>query len=672
MVKEQIRRQIEALVAEIRRHNDLYYNQERPEISDAEYDRLLEQLRALEEAHPDFKLPDSPTQRVGTEVQDKKRAFRSVRHQVKMLSLDNTYSMDEIRAWHKRIQKTLGDQAIEFVVELKMDGVSAAFRYEQGRFFSGATRGDGELGEDITESLRTIPEIPDSLTAAEGNLPGLIDIRGEVYMTRENFDSINRERTERGEEPFANPRNATSGSLKLLDKKEFSKRSLRAFIHSFGALDGGRNVVDQWSFLLYMKALGFPVNSNTRLCKNIDEVIAFCEEYQTKREGLPYDVDGVVIKVNSFSQQTELGVTQKSPRWAAAFKFPAQQATTEVVRIDAQVGRTGVLTPVARLKPVECGGVTISSVTLHNFDQVKKLGIRIGDRVLVERAGDVIPKVVKVVQSGSSDVQDFSVPQRCPECGGKVLKESLELVAYRCINPSCPKQLEQGILHFASRAAMDIEGMGEAVVKQLLAQGMIKDIADIYRLKKKDILNLELFKDKKADNLLAAIEESKSRPLSKFLFGLGIAHIGERGSFALAQTFQTMEALMEASLDELTAIYDFGHVMAHSIKEFLKQKAVRSLIEKFRRAGVNMIEPIEVRGGELLGKKFVLTGVLSGIPRRQAEALIMRKGGELSSSVSKNTDFVVVGDNPGSKYEQAKDLRITIINVQQFREMVHD
>ncbi len=672
MTDQGIQKEIERLVAEIRRHNELYYNREQPEISDAEYDRLLERLRKLEEDHPDLKHADSPTQKVGAEVQEPKKVFRSVRHQVKMLSLDNTYSMEEIRAWHKRIQKLLGDQRPEFVVELKIDGVSAAFRYEQGKFFLGATRGDGEFGEDITQNLRTISEIPAQLPGSGKDVPQLLDIRGEVYMARGIFDRLNMTRLERGEEAFANPRNATSGSLKLLDTKEVVSRSLKVFIHSFGAIDGGRKVQDQWGFLVYMKELGFPVNPSSRHCKTIDEVIAFCEEHQNRREESLYDVDGVVIKVNSFSQQEELGLTRKSPRWAVAYKFPARQATTEVVRIDVQVGRTGVLTPVAKLIPVECGGVMISSVTLHNFDQVKKLGIRVGDRVLIERAGDVIPKVVKVVQSGTASVKPFAVPQYCPECRGKIIKENVDLVAYRCLNPSCPKQLEQSILHFASRSAMDIEGMGEAAVKQLLAQGALKDLADIYGLKRAEILKLELFKDKKADNLLSAIEESKERPLSKFLFGLGIAHIGEKASLTLAQKFKNIDALMNASLDDLAGIYDFGHVMAHSVNEFFEQKAVRSLIEKFRRVGVNMIEPIEVVGGELQGKKIVLTGVLPGIPRRQAEALIMRKGGEVTSSVSKYTDFVVAGENPGSKYQQAKELGITILNVQKFREMVHD
>ncbi len=672
MSKDQARKDIQRLTAEIRKHNDLYYNQQQPSISDAEYDRLFEKLRQLEDEHPDLRSLDSPTQKVGTRVRDGKKAFRTVRHDVKMLSLDNTYSMEEVHAWYKRIQKTLGDQDVAFVVELKIDGVSAAFRYERGKFMLGATRGDGESGEDITENLMTIPEIPVELKTGPEDAPGLLDVRGEVYMPRDQFDALNKSRLEKGEEPFANPRNAASGSLKLLDRDAVSKRALKVFIHSFGALQGGRALHDQGQFLSYMKDLGFPVNSSTRLCKSIEEVIVFCEEHQLKRESLAYDVDGVVIKVNSFSQQEELGLTQKSPRWAVAYKFPARQATTEVVRIDVQVGRTGVLTPVAKLQPVECGGVTISSATLHNFDQVKKLGIRVGDRVLIERAGDVIPKVVKVVEHGDPSNAVFAVPQGCPECGGKVMRDNLELVAYRCINPSCPKQLEQGVLHFASRSAMDIEGMGEAVVRQILANGMIKDLADIYSLKKKDVLGLELFKDKKTDNLLLAIENSKNRPLSKFLFGLGIAHIGEKASLSLAQKFKSIDKLMGASLDELTSIDDIGHVMAHSVSEFFKQRSARSLIEKFRRAGLSMVEPIEIVGGELQGKKFVFTGVLSGIPRKQAEALVMRKGGEIMSSVSKNTDFVVAGENPGSKHEQARALGIMIINEQEFREMVHD
>ncbi|MEW5895121.1 MAG: NAD-dependent DNA ligase LigA [Candidatus Omnitrophota bacterium] len=683
MKKEQARQRIHELVEEINRHNRLYYVEDQPEISDAEYDALMKELQCLEEMFSDLVVPESPTQKIGAEVfslrmnlkaptigasEEREGVTKTVRHRVKMFSLDNTYSFDELSKWQERVQKALGDQPIEFVAELKIDGVSASLVFENGEFVLGATRGDGTTGEDVTANIRLIKDLPKSLKVK--TTPDIFEPRGEVFMLREDFELINKARSEKGLPLFANPRNATSGSLKLLDPRLAAERHLRFFVHSFGSIQGFPDFPSQWEFLQFAKNAGLPVSQYNALCSSFDGVLAFCQKFQESREKIPYDVDGVVIKVNDLDQQKQLGETMKSPRWAVAYKFPAQQATTKVLRVDVQVGRTGTLTPVAKLEPVQCAGVTISSVTLHNFDQVKKLDVEPGDRVLIERAGDVIPKVVKVVEKGRTGA-GIPIPEKCPECGGKVMKMALDQVAYRCINPSCPKQLERSLLHFASRGAMDIEGFGEAVAGQLLERRKLKDLADIYTIKREDLLELELFKEKKADNLLRNIEQSRKQPLSRFIFALGIPNIGEKASATLAKKFKNIDDIMAANTADINAIIDFGIVMAESVKTFFEQPASRNLIEKFKRFGVNMIEPIEVTTGPLDGKKFVFTGELPGIPRRQAKALVLRAGGEVVESVSKNTNYVVAGLNPGAKFDQAKKLGIEIINVNQFREMVH-
>ncbi|MFP4472813.1 MAG: NAD-dependent DNA ligase LigA [Candidatus Omnitrophota bacterium] len=670
MNKADAKKRIQQLVREIIRHNELYYNRSQPEIADKEYDALAAELRDLEEAYPELQHPDSPTRRVGAVVPS--AAGRPVEHRVKMLSLDNTYSLEELEKWHERVRKGLGGSAdTDFVVELKIDGVSASLNYENGKFVQAATRGNGAVGEDVTPNVRTIQDLPVKLTADPA--PRLFNIRAEVYLSREEFERINQLRQQRGEAVFANPRNAAGGSLKLLDTQAAAERNLKIFVHSFGAVEGGPDFKTQWDFLQYCRTAGLPTDPLTKVCRSFAEVTAFCLQMQEQREDLGYDVDGVVIKVNDLAQQKELGQTQKAPRWAVAYKFPARQATTRVRGIHIQVGRSGVLTPVAKLDPVSCAGVTISSATLHNFDQVRKLGVRVGDRVLIERAGDVIPKVVKVVASGAQEGSpEIQPPQSCPVCGGRVLREARDQVAYRCINPSCPKQLERSLLHFVSRPAMDIEGLGVSVINQLLEKNKLKDPADIYALKRSDLMDLELFKDRKAENLLAAIEESKSRPLSRFLVGLGIPNIGEKAALTLAQTFRHIDELMRADYDDLCRLKDFGHIMADSVRTFTRDRKSRSLIEKFKRAGLNLSEAVEVTGGRYAGKRFVFTGEIPGIPRRQAKALVMRAGGEVVSSVSRKTDFVVVGDNPGSKLAQAENLDIPRINSQQFQEMMHD
>ncbi|MEI6631089.1 MAG: NAD-dependent DNA ligase LigA, partial [bacterium] len=513
-MSKDIKKHIWELRNTIREHDYKYYVLSDPEISDREYDLLLLKLKRLEEKYPEFKSDDSPTVRLSSGVSD---SFKSANHAQEMLSLDNTYSFEELKEWQERLYKVLGSRAdIQYVAELKIDGVSANITYRNGKLTLGATRGDGKTGEDITQNIRTIRAIP--LVLRGEKVPEFIEIRGEVYMERSDFLILNKDRVKEGEVIFANPRNATSGSLKLLDRSIILKRRLSFFAHSLGA-NKNLSLSRHWEFLESLKYWGIRVNPNSKFCKNLDEVVAFCLNWQEKRARLGYDIDGVVIKVNSFNQQQALGFTAKSPRWAIAYKFPAQQATTEVLDIKINVGRTGVITPTAELRPVECAGVTISHATLHNFDEIKRLNIKKGDRVLIERAGEVIPKVVKVVKSSAG--LSFKVPSVCPACKGRVVKEKEEDVAYRCINPLCPAQLERSILHFASRSAMDIEGMGETAVNQLVSLRLVSNVADIYKLKARDLSGLKLFKEKKVSNLLSGIEKSKNQPLSRLIFALG-------------------------------------------------------------------------------------------------------------------------------------------------------
>ncbi len=657
---------------EIEGHNHRYYVLDEPTISDKEYDDLLRELIKLEERFPEFKDPGSPSQRVGAKVPS---GAAAVTHRVKMYSLDNTYSMDELQQWHERVVKGLPGQKIEYAAELKIDGVSASLTYMNGRFALGATRGDGVTGEDVTHSLKTVRSIPLKLLEKKGeHPPEVLEVRGEIYMNLKDFEALNQERKKNGEPVFANPRNATSGSVKLLDPRITAQRNLNCFIHSLGVLEGAPHFETHWEFLAAIPHWGLRVNGERRLCKTIDEVMAFCREYQRKRDAIPYEIDGVVVKVNSLKQQEQLGFTLKSPRWAVAYKFPARQVTTKVRDITVQVGRTGILTPVAELEPVECAGVTISRSTLHNFDEVKRLGVKKGDRVLVERAGDVIPKVVKVVEpSGRPGQKALNVPTECPACGGTVAKDAQEDVAYRCVNPLCPAQIERGLLHFASRGAMDIEGLGESIVHQLCDKGLVKDFADIYFLKPKDLLGLELFADKKAENLLKAIEDSKKRPLSRFLFGLGILNVGEKGALVLAQRFGSLEKLMKAESEDLESVRGIGQVIAVSIFKFLKQPATHKLMAKFKKAGVCFIEPASPkRSGKLRGKKFVFTGELTSMTRAQAGALARELGADVVASVSAATDFVVAGENPGSKHQKALQLGVKILNEKQFQEMIHE
>jgi len=661
---EQVREKIESLREEIRRHDYLYYVLSQPQISDKEYDDRMRRLKDLEDKHPEYKSIDSPTVRVGGGILE---GFKTVRYRQKMLSLDNTYSFDELQEWDKRVRKGLdSDAAIEYVVELKIDGVSVNLTYVKGRLTIGATRGDGQSGEDITANCKTIRAIPLILLGPE--IPEFIEIRGEAYMDLKYFQALNKEREKEGLELFANPRNSASGSLKLLDTKLVAARRLNFFAHSLGEYKGV-DIPAHWRYLEKLRSWGVRTNPQARLCKDLEEVIDCCRTWENKRQQLPYQIDGIVVKVNSIAQQKRLGFTQKSPRWAVAYKYPAHQATTEVLDIISNVGRTGIITPVAILKPVPCAGVTIQHATLHNFDEIKRLGIKIGDRVLIERAGEVIPKVVKVVKHlGKKEVE---IPEICRVCGGKVVKEKEEDVAYRCINPLCPAQLERGLLHFSSRAAMDIEGLGESAVAQLVKLKMVRRISDIYRLTREKLLKLELFKDKKAENLLLGIKNSKHRPLSRLIYALGIRHVGEKAAYVLAQRFKTMDNLLEAKKEDFDAIEEIGPVMAGSIADYFSQSATGKIISELKESGLNFKEEsTQITSSPLAGKVFVFTGELKSLSRLEAEAFVRQHGGNAVSSVNKNTDFVIAGENPGSKYEKARALGVKIIHEDEFREML--
>lgn len=671
MDRNQAKKEIARLSQEIEGHNQKYYVLDAPTISDQEYDALMRRLLDLEQSYPEFRSPDSPTQRIGAKVPS---GIRTIRHSMKMLSLDNTYSRDELREWYDRVVKQSGVRELECVAELKIDGVSASLVYEGGVLKVGATRGDGEVGEDVTHNIRAMRMIPLSLTGAkEVRIPSVLEARGEVYLGRADFDRLNASRRTEGLEVFANPRNAASGSLKLLDPAESAKRNLRFFVHSCGRLEGARQVKTHWDFLEMVRQLGLAVNPYNRRCRGFDEIMEACQELEALRPELNYEVDGVVIKVDKLSLQREVGETMKSPRWAVAYKFKAYQAETTVRDIVVQVGRTGVLTPVAELEPVPCGGVIISRATLHNFDEIDRLGVGQGDRVRLERAGDVIPKIVEVVEPAVERKSVRRLPTNCPSCREDYICRDVEGVLYRCINPDCPRQLERRILHFASRDAMDIEGMGKAVVTQLIGKGLVNSVADIYDIKKEDLLGLELFADKKAEALLEAISGSKGRPLSRLILGLGILNIGEKAASLLAKHFQTMEALSGADEKKLMSVPDIGEVSAEAVTRFFAQAVTEQLIRRLKKAGLQMEEPAGSSGpGKLAGQVFVFTGELSLLTRSEAAAAVKSLGGEVSSTVTRSTSRVVAGQAAGSKLEKARRLGIKIIDEKEFEEMVHD
>ncbi len=666
--KKDVKLQIDRLREQIRYHDRLYYGKSQPEISDKEYDDLMRRLQELEQANPGLITPDSPTQRVSGEVSE---SFSPVAHKQKMFSLDNTYSLEELREWEKKVKRMLKkDGELSYIVELKIDGVSCSLLYENGSLIRGATRGDGSMGEDVTANIRTIVSLPLKLSS-EG-LPSFCEVRGEVYMNKNDLKRINAGRLERGEPPFANPRNAASGSLKLLDPRLVSRRGLKCFIHSFGWIEGGY-FDSQKDFLDNVGSWGLPVNPHNQYCSSLEEVLEYCRKWEKERERLEYEVDGVVVKINDFSLQQSLGATLKSPRWAVAFKFPAHQATTRVLKIDFGVGRTGIITPVAFLKPVECGGVTIRRATLHNFDEIKRLDVREGDAVLIERAGDVIPKVVKVISSQRKKykVRKISVPKYCPVCASKVAKEKEEEVYWYCINPDCPARIKGSLFHFGSRAAMDIQGLGESVIEEIVSRGLVTSLADLYNtISKEKLLGLPLFKEKKAEKLLQAIKESRGRGLDKFLYGLGIRHVGEKSARILALKYGNIAALMKAGQEELQSIPEIGPIVAASVFSFFSLPKVKSMIDSFKKAGLTLrVAATTSENEKFAGKVFVFTGELKNLSRVQARDKVERFGGRWASTVSRNTDFVVAGKNPGSKFEKARQLRVAIIDEKEFLRM---
>jgi DNA ligase (NAD+) len=662
-----IRKEIEALRNIIRHHDHLYYVLNKPKISDQEYDKLYRKLKNLEDAHPEFITPDSPTQRVGGKAVE---GFPAVKHIVPMLSMDNTYSSEELKEFDERVRKNLKNEEYEYVVELKFDGVSISLLYENGILTRGATRGDGIEGDDVLNNLKTIRSIPLTFKSGVKKVPKRAEIRGEVYMTKNGLKEINREKVEKGEELFANPRNAAAGSLKLLDPKIVAKRRLDIYIWGMGYCEG-MEFKKHMDILNYLKEAHFRVNPHFKLCKGIEEVIDFCDSWEMKREKLGFDIDGMVVKINDLGQRKRLGVTAKSPRWEIAYKFPAQKALTEIEKIVIQVGRTGAITPVAMLKPVHLSGTTVSKATLHNFDEIARLDVKIGDKVYVEKSGEIIPKVLSVDKKKRTGAEKaFLEPTHCPACRSK-LHRAPDEVAIRCENAGCPAQIKERILHFASRDAMDIEGMGDAITNQLVDKGLIKDYGDIYYLKLDDVKDLERMALKSATNLLGAVEKSKSNELRRFIFALGIRHVGEHAARVLASHFNSIEKLSKASIDELTRIREIGPVIAESVNNFFNSKENFTILKKLSEAGLTLsVKPLKEKGGKLEGKTVVITGALKDFTRSEAEELIRSAGGSASSSVSRSTDFLVAGKEPGSKLNKAKTLGVKIIDEEGFKKMV--
>ncbi len=663
--KAEVKKEIEGLREKIRKHNYHYYVLDQPLISDYEYDQLMKQLIKYEQDYPEFVAPDSPTQRVGAKPLEQ---FKAARHLIPMLSLSNAFSEQELLDFDQRIKKNFPQQIFDYAAELKIDGLAIALLYENGILVRGATRGDGVIGEDITQNLRTIGSIPLKLRESRGI--DVIEVYGEVYMSRENFKKLNEERSKKLENLFANPRNAAAGSVRQLDPSITASRELETFIYQ-ATLPGSDYFSTHMELLDFLKNAGFRVNSNIKLCANIEEAIEYCNSWQKRKSELNYDIDGMVIKVNQLSLRGKLGSTSKSPRWAIAFKFPAEQMTTRIKDIIVGVGRTGALTPVAVLEPIFISGSRVQRATLHNEDEIKRKDIRIGDTVLVQKAGEVIPEVVQVIkEKRTGEERVFQMPEKCSVCGSQVVKLDEEVVS-RCNNISCPAQVKEKIRHFVSRGAMDIEGLGPALINQLVNNNIIKDFADLYYLKREDLLALERMAEKSSDNIIRAIESSKNRPLSSLIYALGIRHVGIYASRLLAEKLDNLFDLNKFSIEELVEIEGVGPIMAESILLFFQQKENKEIIKKLQRAGVNFSAEMKTSGeGILKGYQFVLTGTLRHLSRDDAKDLIEKSGGRVTSSVTKKTDFLLSGRDPGSKYQKAKDLNIEIITEEDFQRML--
>ena len=661
----QAKKEIAKLRRELNFHNYRYYVLNRPVITDYEYDKLYKRLQELEKQFPELITPDSPTQRIG-EVPLK--GFKTVKHRIKMLSLDNTYSKDEVKEFDNRVRRQIGD-SFKYEVSLKVDGVAVTLHYKNGIFVLGATRGDGSFGDDITQNLKTIRSIPLRLLTDDRELLN-IEVRGEVFLPRKAFEKLNREREERGESGFANPRNAAAGTLKLLDSREVAQRGLDIFIHTIPEMPGP-HYRSHFKTLKKLGEIGFRIIPHLRLCSSLDDVFDFINEWEKKRDKLEYGVDGLVIKVDDFELREDLGFTIKSPRWAIAYKYPAAQAITRLEDIQVQVGRTGRITPVAVLQPVYLSGTTISRATLHNEDEIRRKDIRIGDFVIIEKGGEVIPKVVGVVKERRKGTEKiFHFPKLCPVCKEPIVRLPDE-ADWRCINSSCPAQLKGTLRHFASRQAMDIEGLGDVLINQLVDKGIIKGIDQLYYLDIDTVANLEHMGKKSAQNLISAIEQSKQREFVRVLYGLGIPNIGLNGSHLLVNEFKTIENIINAKLEDFVKINGIGEVVAKSIINYFKNKKNRDLIKNLKKIGLKFeIKKSLQKRTSLIGKRFVFTGELKSMTRTEAQNLVREYGGQPSSTVSKNTDYVVMGKNPGSKFEKAKKLNIRIINEEQFLRLI--
>jgi DNA ligase (NAD+) len=655
------RREIEQLSDELRHHENLYYVLDKPEITDTEYDALMRRLQALEAEHPELRQPDSPTQRVGGKPRE---GFVKVAHSVQMLSLDNALNEAELRDFDRRVRDLLGHTGFRYVTELKMDGLSMAAHYRGGAFVQAVTRGDGLIGEDVTENARTIRSLPLRVKGSATDF----EVRGETVMNRRAFERLNAERDQKGLSRFANPRNAAAGSLRVLEPQITASRRLDYY--TYFLLASGRPMFDShWESLDAMSEMGFKVNHHRKLCADVDEVLAFCAKWEAGRDDLPYEIDGVVVKVDSIEQQRTLGFTAKAPRWAIAYKYPARQAVTEVEGVEVQVGRTGALTPVAHLKAVEVGGVTVSRATLHNEDEIERLGLQIGDQVVIERSGDVIPKVVRVSAQGSYR-KKFRMPAHCPVCAGKIVREEGE-AASRCINVNCSARLKESILHFASRGVMNIDGVGDALVEQLVDRKLVAGVADLYDLTVDKLVELERMGRKSATNIVANIEKSKKNPLPRVLAALGIRFVGERTAVFLAEHFGSMERIAAAELDELQDAEEVGPKVAESIFQFFREPHNQELLDRLRAAGLRFdYQSTRPRGGPLQGMTFVLTGTLPSLSRDDAKKLIEMAGGKVSGAVSKKTNYVVAGEDAGSKLIKARDLGVKIVDEQQLFQLI--
>ncbi|HEY2662989.1 MAG TPA: NAD-dependent DNA ligase LigA [Candidatus Binataceae bacterium] len=657
---EEFNARAEKLREQLRHHNYRYYVLDDPEVSDAEYDKLLRELEALEGANPEIITSDSPTRRVGAAPSER---FGAVKHRRPMLSLANAMEPEEMREFDKRIKRLLkADADIEYVAEIKLDGLAVELEYENGSLKTGSTRGDGETGEDVTQNLRTIRSVPLRLRrVGDAPAPKLLEVRGEVIFPRRAFARLNESRTKAGEPIFANPRNAAAGSLRQLDPRITASRPLEIFCHSLGAIEGIR-FANQWEFLQGIRALGLRINPESKRCRSVEEVLDYWSAITERRERLPYEADGVVAKVNSFATQEQLGEVSRSPRWAVAYKFKAQQAETRVNNIAVSVGRIGSLTPVAELEPVALAGVTISNASLHNLDEIRRKDIRVGDTVLIERAGDVIPYVVRVTKEAKPRAKEFQMPRECPVCGSEIVHEEGE-VAYLCINVNCPARVRESIRHFASKNCVDIDGLGDKLVGQLVELGLVYELADIYALTQEKLMELDRLAQKSAQNVVDRIDRSRRNTLERFVNGLGIRHVGERTARALADRFRQIEKIADASEEDLKSIRDVGPEVARSIREYFDEPRNRKATLKLAGCFVELKPPERVRGlSALRDKSFVVTGTLGSMTREEAERAILAAGGRVTGSVSRKTDFVVAGEEAGSKLKKANELGVKVID----------